>query len=442
MEMYVDLNALQNVLEDPELYRVNADFTEIEEATPERVAITLYNEIGFQLYSTNPIKQPLMTFLPRKQLYEGLYEEQKKFGTIQYKEPVFKGGKVIGVYVVEWARDEWITGVQERSWLIISLFALFFILVFTIVAYLVNRKLNKPLHQLTTQMDAFAKGLDVEPMKESRDELGELARSFEAMREELTEATKQLADEQEQKEFMIASISHDLKTPLTSIRAYAEALESREISMDQQREYREVIIEKSRFMRQMLDDLLMYTLLQSNAYEMAFVEVDGAEFFDMLVSDYDTLCEEKGIIFHEKASVSGQYQVNAKEMIRVVDNLMSNAITHTRSGQEIWLGAVNVNRLPVWCFDFVKEALTEEEGMYLLVQNEGKGLSSAQLAKIFDPLYQADAARTKVGDGGTGLGLSITKQIIERHGGTVRMLSKENVGTAMICYLPKFKGDE
>lgn len=442
MEMYVDLNALQNVLEDPELYRVNADFTEIEEATPERVAITLYNEIGFQLYSTNPIKQPLMTFLPRKQLYEGLYEEQKKFGTIQYKEPVFKGGKVIGVYVVEWARDEWITGVQERSWLIISLFALFFILVFTIVAYLVNRKLNKPLHQLTTQMDAFAKGLDVEPMKESRDELGELARSFEAMREELTEATKQLADEQEQKEFMIASISHDLKTPLTSIRAYAEALESREISMDQQREYREVIIEKSRFMRQMLDDLLMYTLLQSNAYEMAFVEVDGAEFFDMLVSDYDTLCEEKGIIFHEKASVSGQYQVNAKEMIRVVDNLMSNAITHTRSGQEIWLGAVNVNRLPIWCFDFVKEALTEEEGMYLLVQNEGKGLSSAQIAKIFDPLYQADAARTKVGDGGTGLGLSITKQIIERHGGTVRMLSKENVGTAMICYLPKFKGDE
>lgn len=442
MEMYVDLNALQNVLEDPELYRVNADFTEIEEATPERAAITLYNEIGFQLYSTNPIKQPLMTFLPRKQLYEGLYEEQKKFGTIQYKEPVFKGGKVIGVYEVEWARDEWITGVQERSWLIISLFALFFILVFTIVAYLVNRKLNKPLHQLTTQMDAFAKGLDVEPMKESRDELGELARSFEAMREELTEATRQLADEQEQKEFMIASISHDLKTPLTSIRAYAEALESREISMDQQREYREVIIEKSRFMRQMLDDLLMYTLLQSNAYEMAFVEVDGAEFFDMLVSDYDTLCEEKGIIFHEKASVSGQYQVNAKEMIRVVDNLMSNAITHTRSGQEIWLGAVNVNRLPVWCFDFVKEALTEEEGMYLLVQNEGKGLSSAQIAKIFDPLYQADAARTKVGDGGTGLGLSITKQIIERHGGTVRMLSKENIGTAMICYLPNFKGDE
>lgn len=442
MEVYIDLNQLHNVLVDPKLYYINADFTKIEEAAPERVTITLYNEIGFQLYSTNPIKQPPLTFLPKKQLYEGLYEEQQKFGTIQYKEPVFQGGKIIGVYEVEWVRDEWVTGVHERTWLIISLFAVFFILVFSVVAYLVNRKLNKPLHHLMTQMNAFAKGLAVQPVRKSKDELGELAKSFEAMREELTEATKQLADEQQQKEFMIASISHDLKTPLTSIRAYAEALESRELSIDQQREYREVIMEKSVFMRQMLDDLLMYTLLQSNTYEMAFVEVDGAEFFEMLLSDYDTLCKEKGIIFQENTNVSGQYQVNAKELIRVVDNLMSNAITHTRSGQEIWLGAVNVNALPTWCFDFVKQALREEEGMYLIVQNEGKGLSSAQLAKIFDPLYQADVARTQVGDGGTGLGLRITKKIIEKHGGTVRMLSEENVGTAVICYLPKLKGDE
>ena len=64
-----------------------------------------------------------------------------------------------------------------------------------------------------------------------------------------------------------------------------------------------------------------------------------------------------------------------------------------------------------------------------------------QLEKIFDPLYQADEARTKEGSG-TGLGLSITKQIIEKHGGKVQMLSGENRGTAVICYLPSSKGEE
>lgn len=441
MDTFIELTQLQSVLEQPTLYRIDSDFSEIDEIKSARTSITLYNDLGFILYSTHPIKQTPTSFIPKKKLYEGFYEQQQKFGTIHYKEPVFSGSKMIGVYEIEWARDEWVAGVGERTWLTITLFTLFFIALFIVIVYLVNRKFNRPLQQLMNQMDAFAKGLPIGNSRKSNDELGELTKSFEAMRVELMKANQSLVDEQQQKEFMIASISHDLKTPLTSIRSYAEALETGQLSTEQEKAYREVIIEKSVFMRQMLDDLLMYTLLQSNSYTMESVLVEGEEFFDMLVSDYDTLCREKGIRLHAIADVSGMYKVNAQQLTRIVDNLMTNAIRHTNAGDKIWLGAVNADCIPTWCFDFVQQALFEKEGMYLIVQNEGEGISMQQLEKIFEPLYQANEARTKEG-GGTGLGLSITKQIIEKHGGKVHMLSKENTGTAVICYLPNSKGEE
>ncbi|RKJ23643.1 sensor histidine kinase, partial [Butyricicoccus sp. 1XD8-22] len=136
--------------------------------------------------------------------------------------------------------------------------------------------------------------------------------------------------EQREKEYMIATISHDLKTPLTSISAYAESLFSeRELTIKERDEYRQIIMEKAQYMKQMIDDLLMYTLLQSPSYEMEFVEVEGNEFFDMLVSDYEPLCRKKKIRLNVSSNVIGNYQVNPKQLMRVCDNLMSNAISHT-----------------------------------------------------------------------------------------------------------------
>ena len=127
-------------------------------------------------------------------------------------------------------------------------------------------------------MQAFAKGQKLSPFPKRQDEIGELAASFAAMQDEIEKARKHLASEQQQREMMIASISHDLKTPLTSIRAYAEALQSQTLTKMQQVEYTEVIVGKSAYMKQLLEDLLMYTLLQSADYELELVSVDGLEF--------------------------------------------------------------------------------------------------------------------------------------------------------------------
>ncbi|SFE83892.1 sensor histidine kinase [Alteribacillus iranensis] len=320
-----------------------------------------------------------------------------------------------------------------------------FLLIYLTVVFLVHRKLNRRLNRLMKQMTAFANREKVEKVPKEKDEIGELTTHFNEMRKQIEAAREKIAKEQQEKEYMVATISHDLKTPLTSIRAYTESLVSeRELSAQERNEYRNVVVDKANYMKQMLDDLLMYTLLQSPTYEMEFVEVDGNEFFDMLVSDYEPLCREKNIHLHVHCDVTGNYQVNPKQMVRVADNLMSNAIQHTKEGAHIWITAISADRpIPDRMFPFlfplVKEQVREDkqDSVFLVVQNQGKGVDDEKLSQVFDPLYQVDQARSKREARGTGLGLSITKQIMNKHGGNVRMLSNEGVGTCVICKLPK-----
>lgn len=435
-----ELQQMKNELDNPLLYERGADIQAVEDLANEQVVITLYERTGVLLFTTNPTTMSSIPSFNREKLYQDFYTLKQQYRTFTYKAPVFKEGNVIGIYEITAMRPDWITGVENRTWFVVSIFSLLFICIFVLVIWFVNQKLNKPLQMLRQNMQAFAKGQKLSPFPKRHDEIGELAVSFATMQDEIEKVRKHLASEQQQREMMIASISHDLKTPLTSIRAYAEALQSQTLTKMQQVEYTEVIVGKSAYMKQLLEDLLMYTLLQSADYELELVSVDGLEFFDMLTSDYAPLCMSKNIALKTDCHVTGTYFVNPKQYMRVVDNLMTNAITHTSPQGHILLAAVDAGTVPTEIFSFVASALTKKEGMYLLVQNSGIGISQEDLARVFEPLYQADTARTKIDYRGTGLGLSITKQIIEKHGGYVEMISQQEIGTAVICYIPQFKG--
>lgn len=435
----MELQNMQSVLQDPALYTPQKTHPEIEQLITDKLSIILYNPDGLILYASNPVYS-IQQATNRETLYEDLYALKQGFRTHQYKAPVFDGGQLMGFYQIELSRDEWVSGVSEKTKLTVVTFIVLFILIYVIVIVFVNRKVNRRLTVLKNEMTAFAEGDSLmEEMSTSQDEIGELQRHFYNMQRKMTEAKEIIEEEQQAKEYMIATISHDLKTPLTSIRAYAESLESnQDLSAAEQSEYRQVIVEKSNFMKQMLDDLLTYTLLRSPTYKMDVVEVDGHEFFDMLVSGYEPLCEEKAIQLHVSAQVTGVYEVNPNQMMRVVDNLMSNAIQHTPIGKEIWLAAQSEDEVD-WLFGFVKGTylFNFQKYMYIIVQNEGEGIEKDKLAHIFDPLFQADEARSKKDSHGTGLGLSITKQMIDKHGGDVQIFSEGNIGTCVICRLPK-----
>ncbi|MDM5247764.1 HAMP domain-containing sensor histidine kinase [Lysinibacillus sp. G4S2] len=438
-EKLTELNQVKSVLENPVHYKKNADRKGIEALTNDQLAITLYSKSGFVLYSSNPLR---LEYESRESVFKGLYELKQNYNAFTYKEPVYQDGELLGVYKIQLVRTDWVKGVESRSWLVIASSILLFLLIYFALMMLLNRKLNRPLHELMRQMRAFAKGEHVESNLVARkDEIGELAQTFLAMQDEIETARTHLKAEQEQKELMIASISHDLKTPLTAIQAYAESLQSKALSEEQQVEYRQIILTKSETMKHMLDDLLMYTLLQSTNYSLELITVDGEEFFEMALSDYEQLSENQGFTLEVTCDIEGLYAVHPKQLQRVIDNLISNAWRYGEISTTIGLAAINAGKCPIWCFDFMKPALAKHDGMYIIVQNSGQGVNKENIEKLFEPMYQADTARTKAGERGTGLGLNIAKQIIEKHGGTVELISKEGYGTAVLCWLPPFKGE-
>ncbi|RKJ35344.1 ATP-binding protein, partial [Butyricicoccus sp. 1XD8-22] len=132
---------------------------------------------------------------------------------------------------------------------------------------------------------------------------------------------------------------------------------------------------------------------------------------------------------------------NPKQLMRVCDNLMSNAISHTPIEGEIWIDVSSFGQTTSeeWLFDFIRKSADfyDKESVYLIVQNEGDGIPKDKIDYVFDPLFLVDQARSKSDSQRTGLGLSITKQIIEKHKGDVQLYSKAGVGTCVICRIPK-----
>lgn len=438
----IKLQSLNSILDDPQLYQPGVERTQVEELTSSELQIALYSQDGLVLYSSDPTATSMQYRLTKENLYRNLYSLEQGYRAYSYKQPVLSGGELVGFYEVQIAREQWTEGVAARSWVMIGIFIAVFLTIFIAVAYLVNQKLTKRLSQLMKQMMAFARQEEISELPAGKDEIGELTLHFYKMRREI-EAARELIDrEQREKEYMIASISHDLKTPLTSISAYAESLFSeRDLTVSERDDYRQIIMDKVQYMKQMIDDLLMYNLLQSPRYDMELLEVEGGEFFEMLVSDYEPLCRKKNIELSVSSRVSGNYQVNPKQLMRVCDNLISNAISYTQTGGRIWIHVFSLEQTTSkgWMFDFVQETaqLNDEESVYLIVQNEGDGIPKDKIDYVFDPLYQVDQARSKTDSRGTGLGLSITKQIIEKHNGDIQIYSKSGVGTCVICRIPQ-----
>lgn len=438
VEKRIELNEMKKVLQDSSLYQVDASFEKVESLTSDQVQVKLYSTKGYLYYSSNPFGQTGNSFETKERLLKNLYEFKQTYQSFVYKEPVYNRNEMAGIYEVTFLRTEWIEQVNNRSYVAGMGILGLLVIIYGIAVYFLNRRFNKPVKELISQMKAYAKGEMVESnLHQKRDELGELAWSFKTMQIEVERTKEQLEEEQRQKEFMIASLSHDLKTPLTSIQAYAESLCSSDISGTEQAEYLQVISSKADYMKHMLEDLMMYTLLQSPTYELKRVTVDGAEFFDMLLADYNQVCKEKGFRAETFLHVEGKYDVHPKQLMRVMDNLISNAWTYTEQGGFIGIAAFEPSHIPLWCKDFVKSSFKEAEGVYLVVQNSGEGISLEECNKLFEPLYQVDQSRSKAGQRGAGLGLSIAKQIIEKHEGHITVCSDIKKGTAIICWLPQ-----
>lgn len=439
---YVNTNNLiikyEKVLNDQDLYINTPDEFHIIKASDKPViSITLYNKSGIVFYSTE--NTSFGQRVDYNELYKNIGEIKESLNDFTFKRQVLdKGGNILGFYKIVVLRKEVSRNTKYVTTLGVVVFLLSFLLVLFFAIKLLNKKLNKPLKILMEDMTAYGKGSSLNLYNyNEKDEIGELISHFEAMKEKLNKYNEEIEKTRKSKEYMIAAISHDLKSPLTSIRAYAESLSSSEDMPSPKRiDYANVIINKSDFMYTMIEDLLTYTLLSSDV-KMDFVEVDGEEFFEMLFNGYNELCEKNGIKLNVNIDVSGMYKVDVKYMMRCIDNLIANAIRYSTKGNFIYIGAISSKGiLPSWVDEEYRKDLfkLKEGGALIIVKNTGMGINKDDINKITEPFYQVDTSRNKNKKHGSGLGLSIAKMIIENHSGTLKIFSdgKDNVIVALL----------
>lgn len=217
----------------------------------------------------------------------------------------------------------------------------------------------------------------------------------------------------------VANVSHELKTPLTSISGYAETLVHDSADSDTTRRFLGVILANARRMQRLVDDLLDLSRIESGGWQPEPEPLDtmaaGREvlglFADRAVSRQVTL---------DLAVAPGAetLHADADALRQVLTNLLDNALRHTPPGGRIEVGAAR-----------------GQGGVRLSVHDTGSGIGADHLPRIFERFYRADPARSRQ-EGGTGLGLSIVKHLVEAHGGEVSAESELGAGTTVTCWFP------
>ena len=405
----------------------------------DNIKVVIYDKYGTIIYSS--VENYFYFSVSKESLYKNLYDIKQSNKFITLKKPVFEKEEIVGFYEITILRTEWLKGLNSRTAVTIISVVSIFIMTFVMILRVINRKINLPIGLLVKSMKKFAIGENEEIHYCSNDEIGELILRFDSMKKQIGQKNKELREEQKSKEYMISAVSHDLKTPLTSIRAYTELLKRNDIKECEKESYTSIILNKCDYMSSMVENLLMYSVLTTE-YEMNLVSVEGEEFFDMLSSGYEEICKTEEVIYIKEVGVKGNYSVDVNQMIRVMDNVISNGVRYTEKGKKLYLGIYSEEfSLSNWINSKVREKLEDirKDKVVIIVKNEGKGIDNQEIENVFKPFYKADNSRRNTKNSGTGLGLSIVKLIIEKHGGEVMIISEEQE-TMIIMLIKKDNG--
>ncbi|TVV12761.1 HAMP domain-containing histidine kinase, partial [Lactobacillus paragasseri] len=224
---------------------------------------------------------------------------------------------------------------------------------------------------------------------------------------------------EQSKDDLITNVSHDIRTPLTSIIGYLGLLKSSELNEDQAK-YIKIAYDKALQMKALAEDLFEYTTLRSSTNnKLVLAPLHVNSMLEQVAAGFELEAEKKNITFNVVTRPRDLViDADAKMIVRMLNNLISNALKYGHGATEINLIANKVNN------KFVE----------LRVENNGEQIPKKSLQKIFDRFYRVESSRN-LKTGGTGLGLAITKSIVDLHGGTIKCQSTSEL-TSFIIQLP------
>ena len=270
--------------------------------------------------------------------------------------------------------------------------------------------------------------LDFTIESRGKDEIDDLAESFEEMRARLKENTAEKLRYEEDQKQLISNIAHDLKSPLTSISGYAEGILDGVADTEEKREaYVRTILSKAHEMNTLLGELSLYSKIDTNRIPYNFHRLNVADYFGDCVEEIGMDMEAKGIELNYTNLVSPQTKIIAdpEQMKRVINNIVGNSVKYMDKEK----GRIDIR------------ILDEHDSVRIEIEDNGKGIGARDLPNIFDRFYRTDSSRNS-SQGGSGIGLSIVRKIIEDHGGYIWATSREGEGTCMHFVIRKYVEQE
>jgi signal transduction histidine kinase len=320
--------------------------------------------------------------------------------------PLLVGGAVEGLVVLPSRRGGVLPTLQRwLSWPGTIILVGGTILAAVIVFAPARRRL-KALEHATEQIGHG--NLDVRAPEDGVDEIARVAQAFNRMARELAGREEALRASDRMRRQMLADVSHELKTPLTSIRAYVETLQMPEIAGDAERRarYFDTIAQQTRRLDRIVSDLLDLARYENGVSTLEPRVFSVARLFEQVAGRHERDAATRSVTIETSVEpAADQLFADPHRIDQAIDNLVANALRHTSGGGRIVLSAARVG-----------------DEVRLSVGDTGEGIAPEHVAHVFDRFYKVDPSRPG-GTAGSGLGLSIVKAIVERHGGTVGVAS-------------------
>lgn len=341
--------------------------------------------------------------------YNGHYEEDM----ISVIVPVTKGWTTKGYVLIHKpykAIAEETNAILTPVYITVAVIYLLSFCILIVVHFFIYR----PLRKITEAATQYASGnLEYEIPIKSQDEIGYLSASLNYM-------STQLKDMEDYQKSFIANVSHDFRSPLTSIKGYLEAMADGTIPVEMQEKYFKILLFETERLTDLTKDLLTLNEFDTKHLLLQMESFDIHEVIKNTVATFEGICTPKRIsielIF---ASKTLEVLADKRKIQQVLYNLLDNAIKFSVDDSTITI-----------------ETTERNKKIFISVKDRGIGIPKKSLAKIWDRFYKSDLSRGK-DKKGTGLGLSIVKEIIQAHNENITVISTEGVGTEFTFTLPK-----
>ena len=286
-----------------------------------------------------------------------------------------------------------------------GVFGAAYIICLIIFVIVLRRKFYEPLEKLNKAMELLAEGKRKKPIDYSGPrEFVDICDRFNVMVSKLEDSENQRKKLMNDKERMMADISHDLKTPITSIQGYAKALSDGIIPDGDKDKYIKIIYEKSKKLTDLINIFHEYSKLEHPDFNLTLEKVDLSEYLRAYIAlKYEDIVESGFNIEVDIPEEEMEMKIDKIQLQRVFDNILGNSIKHNEKGTNIYV------------------SLEKKSASYeIIIADDGKGIPKEIASNIFEAFTVGDESRNS--RQGSGLGLAIAKTIVELHEGTIELV--------------------